>query len=203
MRVLRRPSTTTTVISPWTLNGLKVYPFGKFCVSKLISRPACLTSAQLFRPTIELQLSGDPHYDRLKRSLLQSRSESLSSSRLPSWVRRYVPGLDFSAIKNRKDILREDIQFIESLHSATSKPHEQRTANDIKQTAARILDRRAKETINAFISTLKSRLKMYTNAELDHRLAQSVQLKNHDAWNTLRTELVEELKKFNTSPEIS
>jgi hypothetical protein len=197
VRVLRRLSTSTTVISPWTLHGLKVYPFGKFCVARLINRPACLTSAELFRPTIELQLSGDQHYDRMKRSLLQSRSETSSSSMLPSWVRRFV---DYSATRKPEDVLREDVQFLGSLHLAASKPHEQQTANEIKQTAARILGRRVKQTINAFISTLKSRLKRHATAELDHRLAQSIELKTNNTWNTLRGELAEELKKFNSSP---
>jgi len=190
------------MISPWTGNGLKVNHFGKFRGTRLISWSACLTSADLYRPPIELQLSGDPDYDRMKRSLLQSRGESSSESRL-GWIKRRVSGWNRPATRNPEDILREDIQFIDSLHLATSKPHEQRTANDIKQTAARILDRRAKETINAFISTLKYRLKMYANEELDHSLTQNFELKNHDRWNILRIELVEELEKLNTSPGIS
>lgn len=161
-----------------------------------------MTSAELIRPTIELQLSGDPTYDQLKRSLLQSRGEPSSSNRLRSFL-RYVPGFGYSATKRAEDVLREDIQFLDSLHLDASPPHEQRTVNEIRIIAVKILDHRAKQSINAFISALKSRLKMRTNAELDHRLAQNLGLKTHNAWNTLCRELVNELNKFNSSPGIS
>ena len=169
---------------------------------RLIDGPACLMSAELNRPTIELQLSGDSSYDYLKRSLLQSRGESSSSSMLRSFA-RWVPGLGYSATRVATDVLREDIQFFESLHLAASRPNEQRIVNDIKEQAVRIFDRRAKRTINGFISALKSKLTMRSNAELDHRLAQNVELKTRDAWNTLRGELVDELSKTNSSPGIS
>ena len=161
-----------------------------------------MTSAKLTRPTVELQLSGDLSYDQLKRSLLQSRGESSNSSRLRS-ILRYVPGFGYSATKRAEDVLSEDIQFLESLHSDASTQHEQRTVKEIKTNAAKILDRRAKQTINDFIYALKSRLKMRINAELDHRVAQNVELKKHEAWNTLRRELVDELNRFNDSPGIS
>ena len=188
--------------SPWILRGLKVYPFGIFCGTKLIGGPACMISAELIRPTIELRLSGDLSYDQLKRSLLQSRSESSGSSRLRSFW-RYVPVFGYSVTKRAEDVLREDMQFLESLNLGASTPHEQRTVNEIKIIAAKILDRRAKQTINAFVNALKSRLKMRANAELDHRLARNVELKTNDAWNTLRRELVNELNKLNSSPGIS
>ena len=162
-----------------------------------------MTSAELIRPTIKLQLSGDPSYDQLKRALLQSRGVFSSSSMLPSWVSRLVPDLGYSATKKSEDVLREDTQFLASLHSAASRPHEQATTNEIKKIAVKILDRRAKLTINAFISTLKSKLEMHTNAELNYRLAKDFELKNHKAWNTLRAELVDELNKVNSSPGIS
>ena len=170
---------------------------------RLIGRPACLTSAKLSRPTIDLQLSGDPQYDDLKRNLLQSCGESSRFSRLISRISRYVPGFDYSATNNPEDALGEDIQFLGSLHLVASKSHEQRTVNEIKRVAAIILDHNTKQTISAFTSRLKSRLKMHTSAELDLRLAQSVDSKTCNAWNTLRGELVEELKRFNPSPGIS
>ena len=198
-----RPSATTTITNPWTLHGFKVYPFGIFCGTRLIDGPACLMSAELNRPTIELQLSGDPSYDYLKRNLLQSRGESPSSSMLRSLVSRWVPGLGYPATREATDVLREDIRFFESLHLAASRPDEQRIVNDIKKQAVRIFDRRAKRTINGFISALNLKLTMRTNAELDHTLAQNVELKTHDAWNTLRGVLVDELSKSNSSPGIS
>lgn len=162
-----------------------------------------MTSTESIPPIIELQLSGDPSYDQLKRGLLQSRGVLSSSSRLPSWVSRLVPDLGFSPIRKSKDVLREDIQFLASLHPSASRPHEQATVNEIKKIAVRILDRRATQTISAFISTLKSKFQMHTNAELDYTLAQDFELKNHNAWNTLRGELVDELNKFNSSPGVS
>ena len=203
VKSLGGPSATMTITNPWILHGLKVYPFGMFYGTRLIGRPACMTSAELNRPTIKLQLSGDPFYDQLKRSLLQSRGESPSSSMLRSLVSRWVPGLGYSATKEAADVLREDIQFFESLHLAASKSDEQWIVDDIKKHAVRIFDRRAKRTINDFISVLKSKLTMRTNVELNHRLAQNVELKTSNAWNTLRGELVDELSKSNSSPEIS
>ena len=122
---------------------------------------------------------------------------------LTSWISRLAPGFGYSATKNREDVLKEDIQFLGSLHLVASKPHEQRTANEIKRVAAIILDRNTKQTIRAFTPRLKLRLTMHASAELDHRLARSVDSKTRNAWETLRGELVEELKKFNSSPGIS
>jgi len=169
----------------------------------LISKPDCLASAELIHPVIELQLSGDPLFDQLKKSLLQSRGTSSSSGGAGVWrYARYVPGFGALAAQNTEDVLQNDVQFLNSFHSAGSKPHEQWRVNEIKRAAASTLDSKAKRTIDTFISLLKSKLKVITRAELEHMIAQSVQSKKRDVWSALRAELVEELNGLNAIPGI-
>jgi hypothetical protein len=190
------------------IHGLMVYLLNKFCVTGLINEPDCLTDARLNHPTIRLQLSGDPAYDQLKKRLGRGRGKSLIPDSLlyagqrASQALGYVWGGGASAPQNIQPLLQEDIQFLNSLQSVANGPDNQSIVDEIKQVAAEILDRRVGRTINTCVHTLESRIKSLAEMELDQRIRESDNRKIHDAWDTLRIKLTDELEKLNSVPSI-
>jgi hypothetical protein len=187
------------------MHGLMVYCLEKFCVVKLINKPDCLKS-QLNHPTISLQLTGDPTYDSLKKTLEKGRDNSVLSAfgqklwQTASSIGKYISG---TSVPQNTEPPPQDIQFLQSIQSMATGPDDQSTIDEIKQVAAEILSRRVKDGASASVPKLKSSLKKHHDTELDEKITRSAQLKKDDAWNTLRADLVKELETVNSVPDMS
>ena len=147
-------------------------------------------------PSISLQLRGDLNYDRLRRRL-ESRS-IISVAR--QWAWDYLPG-----VSNPQLYLQEDIRFLKSLQSVANGSDGRSIVDEITRVAADIFHRRAEGSIKSFLRTLKSRLAMRANIELDSLVNENLRQKTLTAWRTLLTKLNEELDrdKLNSVPGTS